>query len=108
MSKLIYLASPYTHPDPAVREQRYMAAVQATMKLLQSGMAVFCPVAYSHQFALQGMGGEWDTWERFDRVMIERCDELWILEIPGWEESKGIKAELNLAREMGKVVRFLE
>lgn len=32
MSGFIYLASPYTHPDPAVRARRYLAACRAARR----------------------------------------------------------------------------
>jgi hypothetical protein len=31
---MIYLASPYSHPDPLVREQRFRDACRATASLL--------------------------------------------------------------------------
>jgi len=34
---MIYLASPYSHPDPAVRAERYRAACRATAALLLAG-----------------------------------------------------------------------
>ena len=32
---MIYLASPYTHPDPGVREARFDAACLATVELVR-------------------------------------------------------------------------
>ena len=36
---MIYLASPYSHSDPAVREQRYEAACQAAAVEAKTGNA---------------------------------------------------------------------
>jgi hypothetical protein len=37
--------------------------------------------------------------------MISRSDEVWILSTHGTSESKGIAAEILIARELGKPVR---
>jgi hypothetical protein len=44
---MIYLASPYSHPDRAVREERFRGACRATAALLRSGHAVFSPIAHA-------------------------------------------------------------
>lgn len=49
----------------------------------------------------------WDYWERYDRAMLEACDELWVLCLDGWEDSKGIKGEIAIMQEMGKPVHYV-
>ena len=64
---MIYLASPYSHPDPAVRERRFRAACSAAAFLLQAGHAVFSPIAHGHVLAEHGLPTDWSFWQRFDR-----------------------------------------
>ena len=45
---MIYLASPCSHPDPAVREQRYQAACRAVAALLHERRLVFSPIVNGH------------------------------------------------------------
>jgi nucleoside 2-deoxyribosyltransferase len=104
---MIYLASPYSHVDPAVREQRFCAACQAAVALLHAGRVVFSPIAHSHPLAQHGLPGNWHFWERYDRAFLERCDEVLVLMLDGWEESVGVQAEIRIARELGKPVRYL-
>jgi nucleoside 2-deoxyribosyltransferase len=104
---MIYLASPYSHLDPAVREQRFRAACQAAVALLHAGRVVFSPIAHSHPLAQHGLPGNWQFWERYDRAFLERCDEVVVLMLDGWEESVGVQAEIRTAREFGKPVRYL-
>jgi hypothetical protein len=40
--------------------------------------------------------------------MLQRCDELAVLKLPGWRESTGVTAEIAIAREFGLPVRFIE
>jgi nucleoside 2-deoxyribosyltransferase len=104
---MIYLASPYSHPVPAVREQRYRAVCRATAALLRAGLVVFSPIAHSHVLVEHGLPTEWAFWERIDREHLERCDEVVVLMLDGWQESAGVQAEIRIGQELGKPVRFL-
>jgi nucleoside 2-deoxyribosyltransferase len=104
---VIYLASPYSHPDPAVRQERFHAACRATAALIRAGNAVFAPVVHSHPLVEHGLPTGWEYWERIDREFIARCDEVVVLMLEGWERSVGTGAETLIARELGKPVRFV-
>jgi nucleoside 2-deoxyribosyltransferase len=104
---MIYLASPYSHPDPAVRERRFRAACSAAAFLLQAGHAVFSPIAHGHVLAEHGLPTDWSFWQRYDHEHLERCDEVIVLMLNGWEESAGVRAEIRRAHELGKTVCYL-
>lgn len=109
MSKLIYLATPYNHPDPAVREERFNLACLAAATLMQNGVHLFCPIAHTHPIALQGnLPCDWDYWQEYDRLMLNSCTELWIVQMDGWDQSEGIKGEIKIARELNKRVFYLD
>lgn len=105
---MIYLASPYTHADPAVREERFRAVCRAAAELMRRGTLVLSPIAHSHPIAGFGLPTNWEFWERMDREHLKRCDELVVLMMDGWKESRGIQAEIRIARELGKPVRYLD
>ena len=102
-----YLASPYSHPDPAVREARFRAACRAAALLMRRGEAVFSPIAHSHCIATYGLPIHWRFWEPIDRWHIERCDGLIVLTLDGWRDSVGVQAEIRIAVERGKPVRYV-
>ncbi|GAB6188150.1 DUF1937 family protein [Thermopirellula anaerolimosa] len=104
---MIYLASPYSHPDAAVRQERFEAACRAAAELIRQGHVVLSPIAHSHSIAQHGLPGDWDFWEQQDRRLLAACDELWVLKLDGWEQSRGVQAEIGIARAAGKPVRFL-
>jgi nucleoside 2-deoxyribosyltransferase len=104
---MIYLASPYSHPDPSVREQRFRAACRATAALLRAGEVVFSPIVHSHALVEFELPTAWSYWERFDRTYLERCDEVVVLMLDGWEDSVGVREEIGIARALGKPVRYL-
>lgn len=104
---MIYLASPYSHPDPAVRQQRFEAACRAAAAMIRQGQTVFSPIAHSHAICAFGVPLDWRFWSRHDRRYLEACDEVVVLMLDGWQESVGVQAEIAIARELGKPVTYL-
>ena len=104
---MIYLASPYSHPDPAVREKRFRAACQVTAELIRAGDAVIAPVVQGHPLAAFGLPTDWHFWETLDRHQLARCDEVVVLMLDGWRESVGVQTEIRIAAELGKPVRYV-
>lgn len=105
---LTYLACPYTHPDPAVRQARFEASNRAAAKLLRSGDIVYSPISHSHPIALQAtLPTDWAFWERFDRAYIFLSNKIVVLTLDGWRESRGVTAEINLAKSIGLPVQYI-
>lgn len=105
---MIYLASPYSSPSAVVRRCRYWEACRAAASLIRSGHVVFSPIVHSHPLVEHGLPLDWTWWERIDREFLVRCDEVIVLTLDGWEQSLGVAAEIRLAEELGKPVRYLE
>jgi hypothetical protein len=103
---MIYLASPYSHPNHVVREERFRAACQAAAGLLRAGRAVFSPIAHSHPLVDYGLPTDWEFWQRCNLGHLQRCDEVIVLTLDGWQESVGVQAEIRIAGELGKPVSF--
>lgn len=104
---MIYLASPYSHPDPAVRADRYRAACRATAALVKAGRVVYSPIVHSHPLVEFDLPTAWSFWEHNDCAHLERCDEVMVLTLDGWQASVGVSAEVAIARALGKPVRYL-
>lgn len=105
-NKLIYLASPYGHAQPAsVRHFRYMAVLEAEAALMKQGLMVYSPIVHRHPGALLGLYPlGWDYWKTFDELILSRCDELYVLMLEGWSQSTGVAAEIEIAEHLGKPV----
>lgn len=101
----IYLASPYTTRDSFILHQRYRAALRATGALMARGELVFCPVAYGHSVEDKlKQEFPYDYWMKMSLNMLIGASKLYILTIPGWDESKGIEVEIRFAHQLGKPV----
>lgn len=105
---MIYLASPHSHPDPLVREQRYLSALRATQHLLAKKEWAYSPIVHNHVIAQLGdLPNGFEFWQEFDLHMIDLASKVVVLRIDGWEASKGIKAEVEYATSLGKSVEYL-
>jgi len=104
---LVYLASPYTSEDVAVRAARHAEALRAAAAMEVAGWMVFSPIAYGHQFAEAGAAFDWDSWSRYDQRVIRSCDVLCVLQIDGWARSRGVAAEVGYARSLNRPVWHL-
>lgn len=108
----IYLASPYSHPDRIVRETRYLEAVKAAGRLMKErpGCAVFSPIAHSHMIAeMTRLPGDFEFWQAQDVGYIDLwATRLAVLKLDGWQESRGVMAEIARAEARGLPVEYLE
>lgn len=105
---MIYLASPYTHPDPFVREERYLRAAKALSYLLSQKKWAYSPIVHCHELAkIGGLPPDAAFWQAYDFYVLSKCDTFMVLRIDGWEQSKGVAAELAEAERLGIPVKYL-
>ena len=101
---MIYLACPYSHPDPQTKYLRFRACARISASLIRAGHIIFAPIVMSHPMTLPS---DWEFWEKFDKEFLGVCEQLWVLKLQGWKESIGIKAEIKIMRELGKPIIYL-
>jgi hypothetical protein len=109
MSKpVLYLATPYSHPDPVIRQLRYEQVTKSAARLIDLGHIVHSPITLTHPIEM-ALGGVRPAafWLEFDRPFIEMCSELVVLTLAGWKESVGVAYERQLFEELGRPVSFL-
>jgi hypothetical protein len=95
---MIYLASPYSHPDPAVRTYRFQAARAFTWHHHRLGSVIFSPIVYGHQFACDFQAPtDAASWAHFNESILEVASEVWVLRLSGWDQSIGIMREIEFA-----------
>jgi hypothetical protein len=105
---MIYLASPYNDPSPFIRAQRHLAALEATALLLIQRQWVYSPIVHCHEIARNhGLPTGHDFWLEYDFHILERCDRLLILNIPGWSKSLGVGEEMAFAKSRNIPMQLL-
>ena len=75
--------------------------------MMRDGLHVFSPIVHGYALEVHGLPGDWEFWQGYDRLMLSRCDELAVLCLPGWRESVGVRAEIDIAGRLGLPARFI-
>jgi hypothetical protein len=89
-------------------EERYYAALDATVALIECGWNVFSPIVHSHYIGRQ-MKRTMDSafWVRLDLSYLERwADILFVLCIEGYWQSFGVAKEIECAWALGLPVAY--
>jgi len=100
MSRIIYISSPYNHPENEVVEQNFKDVSEFAAIMCSHGHVAFSPITYGHtllQFV--EMSSDWEFWKNFCLSFLQHCDELVVYKMPGWLESGGVKDEIEYAKE---------
>ncbi len=100
----IYLAGKYSDNNILGCFNNIHDGIAATVSILKAGHAVFCPfVDFLFQFFDKSLTKE--DYYRYSMAWLEVSEEVWVL--PGWEDSIGVKKEIQRANELGIPVRYL-
>ena len=99
---MIYLAAPYTHDEPEMREHRFLMANKVASILMRKGKLVFSPITHGHPIIQEGsLSTSWAYWEKHGSYMLSLCSKLVVICAGGWEESVGVRGEIKVAEELG-------
>lgn len=104
--KLVYLAAPYRDTggnNPDVEESRRQAATLfARVAMMErEGVAIYSPLTHSVPIEKEGFEFSGIDWYEHGLELLSRCDEVWVLPLDGWEESKGVALEIERAKQFG-------
>jgi uncharacterized glyoxalase superfamily metalloenzyme YdcJ len=110
--ELIYLAAPYTHILSAIRAARFEAVTRAAAALIRKGRVVYSPITMTHPIDVI-LAGKSDTlgsdyWVTFDERFMTFCSEIIVLRLVGWQQSTGVKREIEFFRERNLPISFLD
>ncbi len=102
-----YIASPYTHEDPAIRTQRFQEVMKFTATLMKVQIPVYSPIVHCHELALtHELPHTFDYWQKMNHAMLDASKATIILTIPGWEKSKGVEDEIDYSKELKHPLYF--
>jgi hypothetical protein len=94
--KLVFIAIPTkgTVTDGALNESFLRAFAALQMRF--PDITFWAPMVQDYQLLrfMPSTAATWEEWGQHCRVMIERSDEVWVLQFDGWETSVGVKGEV--------------
>jgi hypothetical protein len=109
LSRLIYLAAPYSHKNKDVMIERFLRINKVAAKLMAQGNYIFSPISHTHPIAEAGeLPRGWEFWKGYDEEMISHCSSLYVLTLEGWQESTGVNAEVELAAVWEIPISFID
>jgi hypothetical protein len=92
----IYLGSPYTGADAETMRHRYEATCLFTAVHMRNGTLLFSPIVHCHELAVgYSLPRDWGFWRRWCIGMLAPASHLWILRLEGWQESRGVREEID-------------
>jgi len=110
--KFIYVASPYSSgADEDLMTHRARDTAYKMSQLINrfTDYFFYSPVCHFRSIAIEGhLPHDRHFWWGVNEYMLNRSDEMWILDIPGWEESDGVKQEIEYAKKLGIPIRVVK
>lgn len=106
---LVYVASPYSHPDSQVRQDRYREVSHVAAGLVAGGEIAVSPITYGHTLLdFHDMPGDWEFWQAFCISLLAKCQKMLVVKMDGWQESRGVQAEIAYAKANRIEVEYIE
>lgn len=108
---MIYLAGPYTHKEVSIRSWRYEAHRQAVLHFCSgppTKMPIFSPIVVGHNLLPELDDWTQKQWMDWCIPFLRQCKAMFVIKLPGWEQSAGVAQELQIAKEMGIPVTYIE
>lgn len=108
--KFVFVAAPYTHKDPVIREKRIDLINEGLSKLiLLYPDWLFINPLFMHYVALKNpnIPTDYTFWKRRSHALIKKCDIFLVMDnIKGFMNSKGLADEISFFQEThpGKLV----
>ena len=103
MKTYIYLASPYTalrddgSLDKVLMHERHKFVSECFTNLVKAGLTVYCPITMTHPIDILADSMGSDFWYEFDKPFLQHMSMLFVLKLPGWENSVGVQQEIKIA-----------
>jgi hypothetical protein len=98
---MIYLATPFTHKDSNIMNERLSLVTKVNYILIEKGITCISPVFYGCALSekVKNRDLSWTTWERFCKDLIDKCKMMIVLNVFEWEKSTGVTEEIKYCKD---------
>lgn len=93
---LHYIAAPYSG-DPAAIAGRMACFDAHIASMLLGGHHPVSPLLFHALLGQHKVPGNWEFFESYSIGLLDRCDCITIIQLPGWESSTGVRGEIEHA-----------
>ena len=107
---MIYVASPYSHPELYVRIERYKAMLPIMAQLAKAHIPCYSPIVHWHNVEVtQDLSLEkHELWKWSDIPMMDACRFGLFVKLDGWQKSRGMGHECDYMRSRGKIDHWID
>jgi hypothetical protein len=106
---MIYIGSPFSHSSAEVMKERHDRVFAYSANLMLQGVVCFSPIVYGWPFFSRGHApANFEWWIDFNDHMLLSSFEVQVLQLPGWQDSRGLAHEIDLASRHGIPVRYIQ
>lgn len=104
-----YLALPYSHRSKRVMAERAAISDFIFSELTKEGRIIYAPISSCHHIAHKhGLPTDWQFWQNMGKAFVNVSYRLLVIPLSGWQDSVGLMAEINIAKESGTEIEFLD
>ena len=107
---LVYIATSYSHSDPAVRLANFQRANKLAAWAMIRGHTVFSPISHSvpiAEYLPPELLLDHDWWMAMDLPILRLCDEMIVCPPDAALTSRGVAREVEEAKACNIPVRYL-
>lgn len=76
-------------------------------QLMTHGIFTVSPLLKDPTVVEHGAPGTWDYWKDYSEVLLSRCDKMIVIMFEGWEQSVGLKAEIEIAKSLNIPIEYI-
>ena len=106
---MVYLASPYSNPDPGVMHLNFIKIAILAADLNSKGIVAISPIVYGHTLlSFHEMPSDWEFWKNFCISILVKCEKMIVYKMDGWDKSRGVQEEIKIAEELSIPIEYLE
>lgn len=105
---MIYVACPYSDPDPDVVQYRMDVFADTVCQMLLNDLIPVSPLLNHFVIGDHDVPLNWQFWSKYSRTLLSKCSELHVLCVEHWDSSEGVLAEIELAKTLGLPITYIE
>ncbi len=107
-----YLASPYSLGGDSSEEERadrFRMVTRQAWRLFKDGVNIYSPITHHHCIQqVHPIELDTDEWMQYDLAFLHASERLYVLQIPHWDKSTGVRREVEYAIEHNIPIEYID